>query len=154
MRDIEVNLTDKGLEVLFDGWPSPRCERYLRNVRFIGRWLRRAGWVLVLGPAQAFGLALVFAMLDGSLRLGVDVTDNLQRLHLVVDADPSLHPQAGGCPDGSVPVQPTVPCAESADVAAKKAEDMLCRLGIFYLAGMWFGIDTLLRERRWKQRPG
>jgi hypothetical protein len=32
MRDIEVNWTAKGLEVLFDGWPSPRCGRYLRNV--------------------------------------------------------------------------------------------------------------------------
>jgi hypothetical protein len=154
MRNIEVNWTDNGLEVLFDGWPSPRCERYLRNVRCIGRWLRRAGWVFVIGPAQAFGLALVFAMLDGSLRLGADVTDNLQRLHLVVDANPTRHSQAGRCPDDSVPVQPTVPCIEDADVAAKEAEDMLWRLRIFYLAGMWFGIDTLLRERRWKQRLG
>lgn len=70
-------------------------------------------------------MALVFAMLNGSLRLGVDVTDNLQRQHLVVDANPSQHAQAGRCPDGTVPVQPTVLCIEDADVAAKEAEDML-----------------------------
>lgn len=152
MRDIEVNWTDKGLEVLFDGWPSPRCERYLRNVWCIARWVRRAGWVFVIGPAQAFGLALVFAMLDGSLRLTADVTDNLHRLHLVVEANPSRHSQVGRCLDASAPVQPTAPCTEETDVAAEEAEGMLRRLGIFYLAGMWFGIDTLLRERRWKQR--
>jgi hypothetical protein len=154
MRDIEVNWTDKGLEVLFDGWPSPRCERYLRNVRCIARWLRRAGWVFVIGPAQAFGVAFVFGMLDGSLRLGVDVTDNLQRLHLVVDTGPTRHSLQCGWPDGSAPVQPTVPCVQEADVAAKEAEDMLLRFRIFYLGGMLFGIDTLLRERRWKQRLG
>ena len=154
MRDIEVNWTDKGLEVLFDGWPSPRCERYLRSVRCIGRWLRRAGWVFVIGPAQAFGLALVFAMLDGSLHLGVDVTDNLQRLHLVVDADSNRNSQADGCPVSSAPSQPAVPCTEHTDVATKEAENMLLRLRVFYLAGMLFGIDTLLRERRWKQRLG
>jgi len=154
MRDIEVNWTDKGLEVLFDGWPSPRCERYLRNVRCIARWLRRAGWVFVIGPAQAFGLALVFAMLDGSLRLGVDVTDNLQRLHLVVDADSNRNSQAGSGPVGSAPVRPAVRCTKDADIAVKEAEDMLLRFRIFYLAGMLFGIDTVLRERRWKQRLG
>ena len=116
--------------------------------------MRRAGWVFVIGPAQAFGLALVFAMLDGSVRLGADVTDNVQRLYLVLDANPSRHSQAGHCPDSSAPVQPTVSCTEDADVAAKEAEDMLWRFRIFYLAGMWFGIDTLLRERRWKQRLG
>lgn len=62
MRDIDVSWTDKGLELLFDGRPSPRCERHLRNVRCIARWLRRASRVFVIGPAQAFGLALVFAM--------------------------------------------------------------------------------------------
>jgi hypothetical protein len=154
MRDIEVNWTEKGLELLFDGWPSPRCERYLRNVRYIGCWLRRAGWVFVIGPAQAFGLALVFSMLSGSLRLSADVTDNLQRLHLVVDANATRHSQADRCQDGSAPVQPTMRCTEHIDVSAKEAEDMLRRLRIFYLAGMWFGIDTLLRERRWKQRLG
>jgi len=154
MRDIEVNLTDKGLEVLVDGWPSPRCERYIRNARCIGRWLRRAGWVFVIGPALSFGLALVFAMVDGNLRLVADVTDNLQRLHLVVDANPTRHSQAGRCPDGSAPVQPTLRCATSAEIAAKESEDMLGRFRLLYLAGMWFGIDTLLRERRRKQRLG
>jgi hypothetical protein len=62
--------------------------------------------------AGCAGLALVFAMLNGSLRLGADVTDNLQRLHLVVDANPSRHTQAGRCLDGSVPVQPAVPCTK------------------------------------------
>lgn len=151
MRDIEVNWTDKGLELLVDGWPSPRCERYLSNVRFIGRWLRRAGRVFVIGPIQAFGLALVFAMLDGSLHLGADVTDNLQRLHLVVEVNPLPNAQAGRCPDGRASNQLTVRCTGHTDVTAKEAEEMLLRLQLLYLAGMWFGINTLLRERRWKQ---
>jgi hypothetical protein len=154
MRDIEVNWTDKGLEVLFDGWPSPRCERYIRNARCVVRWLRRAGRVFVIGPAQAFSLALVFAMMDGSLRRGANATDNLHRLHLVVDAIPAQRSLSAGCPNGSEQVQPTVRCAEHTDVAAKEARDMLRRLEVFYLAGMWFGIDSLLRERRWKRRLG
>lgn len=154
MRDIEVNWTDKGLEVLFNGWPSPRCERYIRNARFVGRWLRRAGRVFVIGPAQAFGLALVFAMIDGSLHLSAGTTDNLHRLHLVVDANPTRHSLAARCPDGSEPAQPAVRCAKHTDVDATEARDVLRRIQIFYLAGMWFGIDTLLRERRWKQRLG
>jgi hypothetical protein len=151
MRDIEVKWTEKGLEVLFDGWPSPRCERYLRNARCIGGWLRRAGRVFVIGPAQAFGLALMFSMMDGSLRLSADATDNLHGLHLVVAAIPAQHSLTAGCPNGNEQVQRTARCAEHTDVAAKEARDMLRRLQLFYLAGMWFGIDTLLRERRWKR---
>jgi hypothetical protein len=154
MRDIEVNWTDNGLEVLFDGWPSPRCERYIRNVRCIVSWLRRATRVFIIGPAQAFGLALLFAMMDGSLRLSADATDNLLRLHLVVDAIPARHALTAGCQDGNDQVQPSVRCAEHIDVAAKEARDMQQRLQLLYLAGMWFGIDTLLRERRSKRRRG
>ena len=154
MRDIEVNWTDTGLEVLFDGWPSPRCERYIRDVRCIVRWLRRASRVFIIGPAQAFDLALLFAMMDGSLRLSADATDNLHRLHLVVDTDQTWHSQADRCSDGSAPVHSTVRCTEHANIAEKEAGDMVRRLEILYLAGMWFGIDTLRRERRWKQQSG
>jgi len=150
MRDIEVNWTDKGLEVLFDGWPSPRFERYLRNARRVFHWLRRAGRVFVIGPAHAFGLALVFAMIDGSLHLSAETSNNLHRLHLVVDVIPSQHSVTGSCLDGSETVQPTVRCAEHVDVGAEQARDMLRRLQLLYLIGMWFGIDYLLEERRRK----
>jgi hypothetical protein len=153
MRDIEVNWTDKGLELLFDGWPSPRCQRYIRNIQRALCWLSRAGRVLVIGPAQAFGLALVFSMIDGSLRLSADASDNLHRLHLVVDVIPAQHSESPGCPDGKDIVQPTVRCAEQVDVVAKQAGDMLRRLQLLYLIGMWFGIDYLLEERRRKLKP-
>jgi len=152
MRDIEFNWTDNELEVLFDAWPSPQCERYIRNVRCIVRWLRRASRVFLIGPAQAFGLAFLFAMMDGSRRLSADATDNLHRLSLAVDALLAQHSFTADCQDGSDQVRPTVPCAEHADVAAKETANMLRRLQLLYLVGMWFGTDILLRERRRKQR--
>jgi hypothetical protein len=63
MREIEVNLTDSGLEVRFDERPSPRFERYLRNLRSFGRLVRVASRVLVRGPAVAFTVAMCSASL-------------------------------------------------------------------------------------------
>ena len=154
MRDIEVSWTDKGLEVLFDGWPSPRCERYIRNTRRVFRWLRRAGRVFVIGPAQVFGLAILFAVMNGSLHLAAHAAENLHRLHLVVDVNPPRHSRGVRCADGMDPVQPTVPCVGHDGVQARQADDMLRRLQLLYLAGMWLGLDALLRERRWARRSG
>jgi len=101
MRDIEVNFTDKGLEVLFDGWPSPRFERYMGNAQCIFRWLRRAGRVFIIGPAQAFGLTLLVGLLDGSLGLSANVTEDLQQVNLVVSTGPAQQPLTIQCQAGA-----------------------------------------------------
>lgn len=151
MRDIEVNVTDEGLQVLFDGHPSPRVDRYIRDVRCIAEWLRRAGHVLVAGPAWAFALAFIIALVDGSLRLSVDAAENLHHVHLALDVTPDPSGSAATCLRGDQ-LWPVLHCTQRASADPEEATGVLHRLELFYLAGMWFGIDRLLCERRTKNR--
>lgn len=59
MKEITINLNDDGWEMLINGVPSPRFDRYMRNLRWIRAWATTLADVFVLGPGRslAFGVA-------------------------------------------------------------------------------------------------
>lgn len=149
MREIEVSLTDSGLEVLFDGKPSPRFKRYMRNVRSLLKYVGMAGRILVKGPAIAFAWAILVSMLDGSLQLNARSSDNSLRVQMHFTAATGRPPLTGGCavvePSSGAGISA---CDEPLRTRANDSGKLLQYLQLIYLFGIWFGIDDILRDRR------
>jgi hypothetical protein len=149
MRDIVVSLTDRGLEVLFDGKPSPRFERYMRNVRSLVKYVRLSSRILVRGPVVALAWAILVSMLDGSLQLNARSSDNSLHVQLHFTAAAGQPPLAGECTDVERSSGAGIPaCDEPPGIGQNDSGKLLQYFQLIYLFGMWFGIDDVLRDRR------
>jgi hypothetical protein len=149
MRDIEVTLTDRGLEVLFDGKPSPRFERYMRNIRSLLMYVRLSGRILVKGPAVAFAWAILVSMLDGSLQLNTRTSHNSLHVQLDFTAADVRPPLAGGCAGVErLSGAGISACDKPLRTGQNDSGKLMQYLQLIYLFGMWFGIDDILRDRR------
>ena len=142
MREITINLTDKGWEVLVNGVPSPRFARYMRNLE----WIRARGGALVtlfmLGPAKWLAMAVAMLLATGHLTIGASTSENLREARLTFHLGPSYHSPPTVCTIGRHA------CPTGDAVAAAEATDVKALFLVVYLAGIGFTLEQLLQRRR------
>jgi len=149
VRHIEINYTDNGWEILVNGVPSARFDRYQRYARRLLLWLRRLSTVLVLGPAAMLALATAVYLISGHLRLSSNASPNMRTLHLSFDLGPTRHSWMAHCNSHDTRGAPAVGgCMPPKDVAALEARDVRAQLLIFYCGGVWLATERLLKSRR------
>jgi hypothetical protein len=146
MQVITFNLTDAGWEMLVNGVPSPRFDRYMRNLK----WIRsRAGAVadlFVLGPARWLAFAVALLLVTGQLVIDAFTSVNLRDAQVAFHLGPSWHSTWTAC----TPRQHV--CSPDGAIAAAEAREVKGVLLIGYLMGVGFTIERRLQRRREAQQ--
>jgi hypothetical protein len=152
MKEVAINFTKHGWEVLVDGWPSPRFERYARAVRKLVFWARTAVSVFLIGPAVALAFVSVLYLFTGQLKVSATSIADHRYARLTIDI-------ASGRDAGTMPCEKNRARGSPADRACahlhtdtgEEARPGLMKLLFIYLLGAWFAVEHLLKKR-WPDR--
>jgi hypothetical protein len=86
--------------------------------------------------------------------MSANITEDIHQVNPVVSTGPAQQSLTIQCQAGNSSSQGSARCADRAYATANAARDMVRHIQLIYPAGVWFGIDGLLHERREKQRSG
>lgn len=150
MRDIAVNLTENGWELLVDGYLSPRFARLMAVLRAARAWLFRFLVVFVVGPACALAVLAAVSFLSGDAKVQLRESDDANQIRLTIDYA-AMHGTAAGCAPG---LDAGVSSREAVcnGNLGRSAPWISVRYQIImaYLVGALFAVEHLLRKRiRW-----
>lgn len=144
MREIEINATETGWEVLIDGVPSPRFDRYYRTVKRLVSILRESTRIFILWPLRVLAFGLFIHLMTGFLKVHVSAVDHHQRLLVQVDLGPINDP----APAVQGPRAAGAPSRSDEQSGSAEARDIRRYLMLVYLCGMWIGTERWLEGRR------
>lgn len=152
MRVIAINLTNRGWEVLINGVPSPRFDRYRRALKGAASVIGTVVNTFVIWPAGVLALVAAIHLLTGFVAVRITAADSYRQFRVQVNIGPTRHTLLADCGAGRHgTANNEVACDRSEIAAAGEARDVRNLFLICYVFGVWLAVERWLK-RRWPNR--